>query len=634
LRIPPFLLGIYQAAGIEYAVPWQVLAAINEIETDYGRNLNISSAGALGWMQFMPASWAAYGVDANSDGRKDPFNPVDAIFAAGRYLKAAGAATDLRGAIFAYNHADWYVDSVLLRARLIGGLPADLVGALTGLTSGRFPIGAAARYAGNLTASDTRKRVKQGNVAQLIESNANRDAINIYAKPGSPIIAVQDGVVREIGESKKLGLYVVLEDVYGNHYTYSHIGKLAQSYPSPKVKSVSSAQIKSELARPRTDPKPRSAASAGSQTIAKTDRLTKSSTASAKLSGAKGATPSAAAITKERLFAHPDRAHKATSDDGAQLVAVGRPVAGYESYDAYFKQVLGLKRSEVELKPLVAGARVIGGTVLGRVDKVAPTEKRTHLTFRIRPVGDGSPLIDPKPILDGWRLLASTAIYRSQGDNQYFGPGAKNPTIGQILLMSKESLERRVLADPDIQIYECGRRDIRSGQINRRVLATLAYLSSAGLKVAVSALKCGHTYYSTAGTVSEHSSGNGVDIAAINGVAIYGHQGAGSVTDVTIRRLLNLQGTVKPHQIISLMKYQNTDNTLVLSDHADHIHVGFYPGFSDLTKLDIQANSVLKPEQWTKLIARIGEIENPKVSAKPSKYSIKTSTGAKSGASK
>ena len=62
-------------------------------------------------MQFMPASWEAYGVDGNSDGLMDPYNPVDAIFAAARYLKAAGADTDIRKAVFAYNHADWYVDS-------------------------------------------------------------------------------------------------------------------------------------------------------------------------------------------------------------------------------------------------------------------------------------------------------------------------------------------------------------------------------------------------------------------------------------------------------------------------------------------------------------------------------------------
>ncbi|HEY7455222.1 MAG TPA: lytic transglycosylase domain-containing protein, partial [Thermoleophilaceae bacterium] len=124
-RVPPFLLSIYQAAGIEYGIRWEVLAAINEIETDYGRNLNVSSAGALGWMQFMPSTWKMYGTDANKDGRKDPYNPVDAIFAAARYLKAAGYEQDVRRAIFAYNHADWYVDSVLLRARLIAGVPAD-----------------------------------------------------------------------------------------------------------------------------------------------------------------------------------------------------------------------------------------------------------------------------------------------------------------------------------------------------------------------------------------------------------------------------------------------------------------------------------------------------------------------------
>ena len=149
-RIPPFLLPIYQAAGTQYGIRWEVLAAINEIETDYGRNLNVSSAGALGWMQFIPSSWRTYGTDANSDGEKDPYNPVDAIFAAARYLKAAGADNDLRRAIFAYNHADWYVDSVMMRARVISGLPADLVGSLTGLTQGHFPVHARARYADDL----------------------------------------------------------------------------------------------------------------------------------------------------------------------------------------------------------------------------------------------------------------------------------------------------------------------------------------------------------------------------------------------------------------------------------------------------------------------------------------------------
>src|SRR3982750_1045985 len=174
-RIPPFLLPIYQAAGIEYGVRWEILAAINEIETDYGRNLNVSSAGAVGWMQFLPSTWKMYGVDANKDGRKDPFNPVDAIFAAARSLRAAGGDQDVQKAIFAYNHADWYVDSVMLRARMIAGVPADLVGSLTGLTEGHFPVYARARYADDLVEKNAIKRVKRGaNAANIIGSDTQR----------------------------------------------------------------------------------------------------------------------------------------------------------------------------------------------------------------------------------------------------------------------------------------------------------------------------------------------------------------------------------------------------------------------------------------------------------------------------
>jgi SLT domain-containing protein len=122
-RIPPFLLSIYQAAGIEYGVRWEVLAAINEIETDYGRNLNVSSAGALGWMQFMPATWKAYGVDANGDRRKDPYNPVDAIFAAARYLKAAGGREGPAQGDLRLQPRRLVRRLVLMRARLIGGMP-------------------------------------------------------------------------------------------------------------------------------------------------------------------------------------------------------------------------------------------------------------------------------------------------------------------------------------------------------------------------------------------------------------------------------------------------------------------------------------------------------------------------------
>ena len=122
---PAFLIPIYQDASKKYGLgpagP-SILAAINEIESNFGQNQGPSSAGAMGWMQFMPSTWDAYGVDADGDGVRDPSNPFDAIHAAARYLSASGMPDDPEGAIFAYNHADWYVADVLARAACYGGI--------------------------------------------------------------------------------------------------------------------------------------------------------------------------------------------------------------------------------------------------------------------------------------------------------------------------------------------------------------------------------------------------------------------------------------------------------------------------------------------------------------------------------
>ena len=120
------LLGLWQRYGAQYGVPWQVLAAINKVESNFGRNMGPSSAGAIGWMQFMPSTWERWGVDANGDGSADPWSPEDAIAAAARYLAASGGATDISRAVFSYNHAQWYVDEVLQLARLFdaGGVDA------------------------------------------------------------------------------------------------------------------------------------------------------------------------------------------------------------------------------------------------------------------------------------------------------------------------------------------------------------------------------------------------------------------------------------------------------------------------------------------------------------------------------
>jgi membrane-bound lytic murein transglycosylase B len=110
-------LALYQAAATTCAgLPWTVLAAIGQVESGHGRNPSTSSAGAMGPMQFEPATFAHYAVDGDGDGVAQIMDPADAIYTAARYLCANGAgrsAGALSGAILHYNHATWYVAMVL-----------------------------------------------------------------------------------------------------------------------------------------------------------------------------------------------------------------------------------------------------------------------------------------------------------------------------------------------------------------------------------------------------------------------------------------------------------------------------------------------------------------------------------------
>ncbi len=645
-QIPPFLLPIYQAAGIQYDVPWQVLAAINEIETDYGRNLSVSTAGAVGWMQFLPSTWARYAVDANGDGVADPYNPADAIFTAARYLHAAGASQNISQAIFAYNHAGWYVQSVLLRAQLIGGMPKAMIGALTGLVEGHFPVAAPAKYADDSVVKLAKTRVKTANAAVPVQSDPNTKGTAIYAKQGSPVIAANDGKIVKIGNNNTLGRYIELQDATGNTYTYANLGSIPALYPVPKPVKMSSASIAKALLAPAS-PTPKQAASAGTQqaapivSTAKASNEAKGAPISLPVTPASAGSQQAATggsqqagsassavdtptistpMVKERLFADPRRPASYAAGGSLQVTSSG-PQLG--SFDNYFSDVLHLDKDQYTLQPLKVGSVVVAGTILGRLGAGTPTDA-SHLEFMIQPAGKKAPYIDPKPILDGWKLLEATAVYRAAGVDPFFGKDAKNPTIGQILLMSKEQLQDRVLTDPNVQIYPCGRRDIQDGAIDRRVLAVIEFLSASGLKPDVTGLKCGHTANGSDGVDDAGKTGESVDISAINGVPIQGHQGAGSVTDVTVRRLLTLQGAMQPDEVVSLMSYKGQPTALSLPDHANRIQIAFTPLYGQNTKLSAQVASILEPQQWTQLINHISQISEPIVPIAPSKYAIKT----------
>ena len=112
-----------EAAAVKYKLGpkgFSIVAAIHYVESDFGQSPlpgvapgTTNSAGAAGPGQFLLSTWAMYGVDADGDGLKDVYSVPDSIFGTANYLHASGAPKDWRDAIFAYNHADWYVEEVL-----------------------------------------------------------------------------------------------------------------------------------------------------------------------------------------------------------------------------------------------------------------------------------------------------------------------------------------------------------------------------------------------------------------------------------------------------------------------------------------------------------------------------------------
>jgi murein DD-endopeptidase MepM/ murein hydrolase activator NlpD len=590
-RIPPFLLPIFQAAGTAYGVPWQVLAAINEVETDYGRDLSVSSAGAEGWMQFLPAEWAQYGVDANGDGFKDPYNPADAIFAAARYLRAAGAEGNIRTAVFSYNHSQAYVDSVMLRAQLLGGTPSELLGAITGLTEARFPVHAQAHFTDGFPAL----------AAKGSSSSQTLAGTTIYSQAGAPVIAVQDGEIAQIGDSPTLGRFVSLRDAFGNTYVYSQLGDVSTVYPvlAPHLHTALSTRL--GQAQGRTEAPPSGPATAGAQPRSPvSETATVSALALGAAAGLESPPPAPSAPT---LSAQP---------------AAPRP-------PARTPRVFTEGSNDVYLHDLRAGVQVIAGTVLGHVGGGAPAGGEPHIFFQIRPAA-GAPPIDPKPVLDGWVALENTSIFRAKGQNPFL---ATSPTTGQVLLESKQQLEPQVLHDGGIRLGRCGRQAVQAGSVDKRVLAMLEYLSVSGLKPTVSGFKCAAaTPSALAANAAPSSSTAAVDIAAVNGIPVAGHQTQGSIADTTVRRLLMLQGASRPQQILSLMSYPGAAGAAASPRAREAIHVAFSsPGGTGARAAGAPA-SALTPGEWIKLIARLGEIPDPTVARGPSSAAIRVAPGS------
>jgi hypothetical protein len=552
-RIPLFLLPVYQAAAFQYDVPWQILAAINEIETDYGTDLSVSTAGALGWMQFMPGTWLQYGVDATDAGYADPYNPVDAIFAAARYLHAAGVSHNLRAAIFSYNHSQEYVESVLLRAKLVASYPGSVIATLTGLVDGRAPTAGA--------------HLAPGAAASL-------GAPSSEAAAGTGASSATAGAVP------------------------------APLAPTPAAAANSAAAA--SVAAPTAGAPSSSAAPGGEEKPAHADSVTKA----AATPGSKPAPSPQAAAARARALANapakpsqlvellgkPDAPAVAVEDGRVERIGRSRRLGRYlvlrDVYGDLFTYA-GLGSIAAHYRPAIphvpasdasgaSGAAAQAGSAAGAggpepTDDPAPTQaasagRQTPLTLKVKahvaptpapatqasepegenvPAGMGrvrlfahpaNPLARaarsvPTTGAGGWVPLRTGSIVakgtvlghlytpagatagqlrfavRPSGDNGTIDPrpllenwrqlgsalhpkGSKGAdalvgaTAAVALSMSKAQLERAVLADPGIQLDGCGRRDVAAGAVDARVLAALVFLSRSGLQPTVGGLRC------------------------------------------------------------------------------------------------------------------------------------------------
>jgi hypothetical protein len=132
--IPRLYLRLYMLAARRYGLDWAVLAGIGRVECDHGRDPDpsctregaVNSAGAGGPAQFLASTWSVYGVSADGDATPDRWNPADAILGMANYLRASGAPADYERAIYAYNHARWYVAEVERWAALYRGPPQSI----------------------------------------------------------------------------------------------------------------------------------------------------------------------------------------------------------------------------------------------------------------------------------------------------------------------------------------------------------------------------------------------------------------------------------------------------------------------------------------------------------------------------
>ena len=586
----------------------------------------VAPPAPLGWMQFMPAHLGDLRRRRQRRRRKDPYNPVDAIFAAARYLRAAGADDgpapgDLR-----------LQPRRLVRQRRPRCAPArsprcraDLVGSLTGLTQGRFPVDGDATlrrtpHAARRNAQGGRRRRRSRSPARAAapaSTSPPRDGAAGDRRPGRPRR-------RDRPQQAPRPLHPGPRRLR-QHYTYGHLGEPQRAAPRAEGAPGRRGQ-RPPAGRTRTT-RTRRRRSAGHGRQARhgrhEHRRARPPRSPRPPPPRRSPSRSACSPTRSarRSYAAGGQRQLSDAPDASAAQAVPRTRSASTSPSRY-----GLRRNDVALKPLRKGSRVIAGTILGRIGAVSHQwqPRRTCASRSARPARRRAA---HRPDADPRRLEAARvddALPRA-GKNPLLGADA-TPTIGQILLMSKEALERRVLANPDIDIYACGRQDIRAGH-RRPPRARDARVPRRERPEADRHARCAAATatYTASGNVSEHSSGDAIDIATINGIADPRPPGRG--LDHRHRRAQAADAAghdeaAPDHHADD--STPGTDNTFAMGDHDDHIHVGFQPAVRRQRR-DRQGHRgrpAARPVEPPRS-SRLGAIENPAVPLKPSRYAVK-----------
>ncbi len=644
-HVPAFLLAIYEAAGSAYGIPWQTLAAINEVETDYGTNLDTSSAGAIGWMQFLPSTWTRYGVDATGTGSRDPYNAADAIFAAARYLAAAGAAHNLPAAIYAYNHSWNYVNSVLLRAELLSGEPTAVTWAVSELSDGDFPIQLSyhASYRPVAVPDTASLRAPSsvdgsapapsavGKAAAASASAAS--GANIFADPGAAVVAAEDGTVVAIGHSRKLGRYIRIRNAFGDVFTYAGLGSLSAWYPVPKRQHGSrTPQVATAVA---PGPRPNGPATAGTQqhghpasgalfgaahhgrqsvsaaatagspilpveftlTLRHANVFTPLSTLAPSLEQAPSTVAAAAPLQTVATAQHLASAHARRARTRSAVPSIMR----------YYTAAFGLRPGQLGLVPLRVGSRVLAGTILGRLSR----SSGAHLLFELRPAATSTP-VDPRPFLDAWSQLATVELDRHSFAPILYGADMHGGSVSALKIASQIDLARLALEDPRISLTACERTSIASGSVSRRVLLALELMSLRGVDVSVGGGWCASDRRG-AGSPAVLKTGNAIAISSS------GRDARSAALAAAARRALaTLSGSARP-QIRTTVERGKVVVSFapVQQPRALAASAAFTGGFA------------LSAARWKALDERLQQIAEPRVPTAVSRDALPDSGGSR-----